>query len=766
MVDIQELKNRISCVQYAQRLGYNIHKSGDRCVSPFHNGTNKSSMVVHDNFWFSFSDNLGGDVIDLAARVKYGGNRAAAINELAELVGLQSNFNAKNYRDYMQNYGNGMFYYNTQLTTEITQYLHSRRISDTTINTLKIGYDPKSRRITIPLWKNGLIVSHIARATQPNQEPKYLKPKNNEYTDHSAVWGCNTIDRETDTIFVCEGAFDALSVYQSKYAVLATLGGYFSSKQINYVVGVCKNFKNIVLAFDNDKPGQEFTLKMARILLRHGIKFLIADIPTKFKDISEYYAAGNAIEDLSLYDGFKLICSTVSDKQQFKDFMFNLARFTERADMAEYFEIALKNSNFSTNWLSEIQKACYKPPAETAVIADVIRDHKIKYIDSVGFYEYDKPITGIWNKIPDSYVGGYISEILGHFATGTKLKSIITLMKNQLTEPLLFDKKPIWSFTNGVLELDTGTFRQHQEMDYCTFQSEYPYDPSARCPQWEKFINQITFDDGRSEELLQQIAGYVLYSDCSLQRIFCLIGAGGNGKSVYLNVLQRLFNPSVCSDLEPNDMLKDFHLIKLKDSILNIASDIDSNIKNTENLLKRISTGEKISACYKHQNYVDFNPRCKLVFSTNEMPTVNTVKGLDRRLLFVNFPCQFVDEPNPSDPTQFKRDIYIEQKLTAELQGIFNWAYEGYKMLKRDGVFTDTNAQEDLMTQFKQLSEPIEIFVAEFKEEHPESDVYIKAELYNIYTNWCIEAGHRSLSRNKFFMKFKEFLTHQKKLNG
>ena len=68
MIDIQKIKSNISCVDYAQRIGLPIRKSGDRCVSPLRAGaSNKTSFIVYDDFWFDHGSGTGGDVIELCS---------------------------------------------------------------------------------------------------------------------------------------------------------------------------------------------------------------------------------------------------------------------------------------------------------------------------------------------------------------------------------------------------------------------------------------------------------------------------------------------------------------------------------------------------------------------------------------------------------------------------------------------------------------------------------------------------------------------------
>ena len=86
---IQDIKSRISCVEYAQTCGLPIRYSGDRCVSPFRSGAkNKTSFWVFDDHWYDWGGGNGGDVIDLAAMLNHNGDKSQAIRELAQITGV------------------------------------------------------------------------------------------------------------------------------------------------------------------------------------------------------------------------------------------------------------------------------------------------------------------------------------------------------------------------------------------------------------------------------------------------------------------------------------------------------------------------------------------------------------------------------------------------------------------------------------------------------------------------------------------------------
>ena len=190
MLDISQIKQRISCVEFARNNGLSIAKSGDRCVSPLRAGAkNKSSFIVYDDFYFDFGSGEGGDVIDFAAALKFGGDKGKAIRELAQLTGVNTdNLAASHWVDYTQNLCKEIQYYHEHLTDEDREYLHKRNINDETINKNKIGRT-KNGRLCIPYWKNGYVCYYATRFLPGGAYPeqKYKKMPIDDYNEHT-VW--------------------------------------------------------------------------------------------------------------------------------------------------------------------------------------------------------------------------------------------------------------------------------------------------------------------------------------------------------------------------------------------------------------------------------------------------------------------------------------------------------------------------------------------------------------------------------------------------
>lgn len=757
MYDIKEIKSRVSCVDYAKQIGLPISKSGDRCASPFHNGTNKTSLIVKDDYWHSYSDGFGGDVIDFCAIYAHNGNKGPAIRELAEIAGVK-NDNEPNgdWLEYTNQMNARTAFYHAALTPADREYLHQRGLSDEAIDRLMIGRVTDGHlkgRLHLPYFKNGYCCYSATRALPGGNSPdsKYMKQKRDGFCQH-VPWGLQTLNRRTDILIISEGYFDAVSWECEGYAVLSPITGNFSSEQWPAVLSACRLFSKVLIIFDNDDvshAGDTFTARTAQRLFQARIPFMVATTPQGVKDVNDYYAGGGSLERLveKAQDGLKYMVSLYDDATELKKFILSINRYT---DITTITSALMSVDNFEKPVIKSILEDAKKPPTETMIVEDIAKKHNLIFVENDGFYEWSGQI---WKKISDYTVERYAGEEYGTtFRTAQRMAQVRKHLYSEKLANVEFNKRNLMNFPNGTLELDTGIFREHRETDYCSFFQSYAYDPAARCPRWEKFIEECTDDDPKRMEALQTIMGYVMLADCRYQLMFLLMGKGGNGKSVYLDVMKELFGAENCTTVDPEQMNDNFQRILLRDSLVNYASEISGDMSATVKWVKSIACGEQINGCYKGKDNINFTPRCKMIFSCNSSPKANVIEGLDRRLFFVDFPCKFVDFPDPSDPTQRQADRDIIPKLLQELPGIFNWAYQGYQLLNIVKYFTETDEQAYYMQRFRESTNPIIVFCDEYAEFF--TGMVPKRDLYNMYKTWCSENGHKAMASTNFFASF------------
>ena len=771
---IKAIKEKYSVIEYARSvLGIPIRKAGDRWKS-FSGGNNPSSVVFFEDWWYDHKAGMGGDVIDLCAVARHNGDKGNAIRELGGVD--------HGWREYTQQLGNKCFKWHEDLRPSDIKYLNRRKITIETARRLKIGFD--GERLVIPYWKNGYIAYYVSRERNessgqntcpetpfqdidtPSQDTSNVLNKSSKKEKRSSKykkapldglnenipWGLHTLEREGDVLVITEGAFDALSFEQEGYKVLSPMGGHFNKDSMKQVINICQTQEKTFLCFDSDDAGSKFQKNMAQTLFRAKCTFTCGTLPEGVKDVSDYYADGGDLKALVevAEDGVTVLCRKMKDKNEFKTFVFQAARYVEKAELVGLFDLV----DFPAPWLAQVKKQALSAPPEDMIVKEIVQKHKIKFFDALGFYEYS---SGVWARRGDSEIKAYISDALGCYRSGSRVNSIFTLLKAETVSVQQFNTQPVFNFKNCMLDLKTGEKVPHSETFLSSIQVPYDYDPEAFSPLWMKFIDDICESDERRMALLQEIAGYVLFEDNSLQKCFFLIGDGANGKSVYLDVLMDVFGSENVSNVEMSGLVEPFQRIHLLTSIVNISTETRSDVKGAESVFKQIVVGDTISGCYKNKDFLTFKPRTKLVIASNEyIKSRDTTTGFLRRICFVSFNAKFVDEPGPGEK---KADKHIASKLKAELPGVFNWAYQGYKILQASKTFTVTEDQDELMEGFMRMTNPLVAYL----EETGLTGRVNRKRMYEDYVEWCKEAGHESMSRTKFVQQMRQTIKQTKR---
>lgn len=83
---------------------------------------------------------------------------------------------------------------------------------------------------------------------------------------------------------------------------------------------------------------------------------------------------------------------------------------------------------------------------------------------------------------------------------------------------------------NSTLDLRSGTLRSHAREDYITRCMDVSYNPDAKCPTWETFLDQVFGGDAGLVSFVQKAVGYSLTGVIIEHVLLVLHGLGSNGK--------------------------------------------------------------------------------------------------------------------------------------------------------------------------------------------------------------------------------------------
>lgn len=102
---------------------------------------------------------------------------------------------------------------------------------------------------------------------------------------------------------------------------------------------------------------------------------------------------------------------------------------------------------------------------------------------------------------------------------------------------------------NGTFEISENgqTLREQRREDFLKYQLSFEYDPSARCPLFDKYLQRV-LPDTDCHKVLAEYMDYIFTTGLKLEKAAILYGSGANGKSVFFEVVNALIGPdNICS---------------------------------------------------------------------------------------------------------------------------------------------------------------------------------------------------------------------------
>ena len=104
-----------------------------------------------------------------------------------------------------------------------------------------------------------------------------------------------------------------------------------------------------------------------------------------------------------------------------------------------------------------------------------------------------------------------------------------------------------------------------------------------------------------------------------------------------------------------------FYLVNLFGKLANISLETNAKSEVYDSMFKAVVSGDLIQADQKFKPSFHFNPFCKLIFATNNLPRVDDRSdAYFRRLLIIRFNKQF---------TEKEQNKNLNEELMLELRG-------------------------------------------------------------------------------------------------
>ena len=284
---------------------------------------------------------------------------------------------------------------------------------------------------------------------------------------------------------------------------------------------------------------------------------------------------------------------------------------------------------------------------------------------------------------------------------------------------------------NGTLYLD-GSFSE--EKTFCRNRLPVRYNPNAGEPvQWKGFLSQLL----REEDILtlQEFFGYCLIPSTKGQKMLLLTGKGGEGKSRVGVVLQALLGCNLKTGSIAKVEISPFARADLQNMLVMLDDDMKMEALTQTNNIKAIVTAElPMDLERKGQQSYQADMRVRiLALGNGRMQALH-----DRSYGF--FRRQILLEAKEQPPDR-RDDPYLAQRLCAEKEGIFLWAFAGLqRLVANDFYFTlSQQAKENMEAAIAEGNNLVEFMKSEGYFRFQADSEVSSRDFYAVYLRWCMD---------------------------
>jgi putative DNA primase/helicase len=306
---------------------------------------------------------------------------------------------------------------------------------------------------------------------------------------------------------------------------------------------------------------------------------------------------------------------------------------------------------------------------------------------------------------------------------------------------------------SGTLDLRTGVLRSQRRRDLITKSTGVAFDPRATCPTWHAFLARVMGDDPEMIAYLRRAVGYAATGESIEQVAFFLHGTGSNGKSTFLETVNRVLGEyatatraATIMDRGPDRGGPEPEIVALVGARYVNVTEFKEDGRLDEGRLKALTGGDTIVARTLHAEPFEFEPEFKLFLGTNHKPLIRgTDNGIWRRVNLIPFEVQIPDD---------ERDMRLPEKLAAELPGILAWIVAGAVEWYASGLQAPRKVLA-ATADYRSAMDALAAFLADEAVITPRAEAPAEA-LYRAYVAWSEKTGERVMGQRALALRLGE----------
>lgn len=322
---------------------------------------------------------------------------------------------------------------------------------------------------------------------------------------------------------------------------------------------------------------------------------------------------------------------------------------------------------------------------------------------------------------------------------------ILNSLKQYTRRNIPKEMKDTWvQLDDEVFDIETGNRFLASPQYLVTNPIPYKMGNSPDTPTMDRIFAEWVGQE--HVKTLYEIIAYCMMPSYPINRLFCFIGSGMNGKSKYLDLLRKFIGTSNCCSTELDVLLQSrFEVTRLHKKLVCQMGETDFNEMKSTSILKKLTGGDLIGFEYKQKTPFEDKNYAKIIIATNNLPsTTDKTIGFYRRWMIIDFPNQFSE----------KKDILAEIP-EEEYNNLANKCINILEELLKRRTFTNEGSVEERMQRYEDKSNPLEKFFKENVMEDYSSHIF-KWEFQERLNDWCKQNRYREISSVSLGKKMKE----------
>lgn len=287
---------------------------------------------------------------------------------------------------------------------------------------------------------------------------------------------------------------------------------------------------------------------------------------------------------------------------------------------------------------------------------------------------------------------------------------------------------------NKIYDLNTRKSRRHTPEEYFLYKIPWNYKVSSGlAPELKKYFDTTFNGNKEIIAFVQELFGYCLYSNYPHAGLFYLYGTGGNGKKVFMTLLEELLGEDNIANKSMNSLVAvRFATADLYGKLLNSCGELSGKILKETDMLKSLTSGDRIAAEFKGLDGFSFANLAKIVTACNTIPkSFDDSDGWYDRQFIIPFLRKF--RYSKTEDTKLSKKLITKKNM----ESLLYWAIQGlHRLLKNEG-FTYPKDKKSIYQMYQGNTKYF--LQTNYERTFVQTD-YVKVDDVRIhYEKWCKE---------------------------